>query len=291
VFSLGVVLYELLTGQRPFHGATLKDITEAVLHHEPPPAHMMNPAVPTALSDICAQAMAKNPDKRTRSARQLSRELRHWLDDHPDAVAEARSGKKLDDEGKPRRLLRWALGALAVAGIGAALWSLGETSGQQHAAAEAAAVAPPAQSPAPVATPAPVPDPAAEAAAVAEAAASAAAAAEAASAAAAAAAEAKPAAVATAPAAKPARKERKPVAAAPAQPAAFATGVVRIAVTPWGQVEVDGVPAGLTPPLNQVSLSEGRHEITVRNGDFPPFTATVNVSADQPASIRHRFGP
>jgi hypothetical protein len=66
--------------------------------------------------------------------------------------------------------------------------------------------------------------------------------------------------------------------------------VVQIAVSPWGQVEVDGKPAGTTPPLNKLQLSEGRHTIVIRNTDFPPFTTTVNVSADQPVILKHRFG-
>jgi serine/threonine-protein kinase len=69
-----------------------------------------------------------------------------------------------------------------------------------------------------------------------------------------------------------------------------ATGVVRIAVSPWGQVEVDGSPAGISPPLNELKLSEGRHQITLRNGDFPPYSATVDVKAGEPASLKYKFG-
>ena len=78
-----------------------------------------------------------------------------------------------------------------------------------------------------------------------------------------------------------------PVAAVAAAPA---PGVVHIAVSPWGQVEVDGAPVGTTPPLSRLELPPGTHTITVRNADFPPFTTTVNVSADRPATVRHRFG-
>ena len=64
----------------------------------------------------------------------------------------------------------------------------------------------------------------------------------------------------------------------------------RIAVSPWGQVEVDGAPSGAAPPLTELKLAEGRHQIVVRNGDFAPFVATVNVVAGQTTSIRHKFG-
>jgi serine/threonine-protein kinase len=61
-------------------------------------------------------------------------------------------------------------------------------------------------------------------------------------------------------------------------------------VTPWGHIDVDGQPAGATPPLSRLSLAEGAHTITVRNADFPPHTVQVQVSADRPVTIRHRFG-
>ena len=76
------------------------------------------------------------------------------------------------------------------------------------------------------------------------------------------------------------------VATAPA-----ATGTLQLAISPWGQVEVNGRPAGTTPPLARLTLPEGSHTITVRNVDFPPYTTTVQVQADKPLTLRHRFTP
>jgi serine/threonine-protein kinase len=84
-------------------------------------------------------------------------------------------------------------------------------------------------------------------------------------------------------------KDRRPAAAAPVAPAP-ATGTVQIAVSPWGHVEIDGVAAGTTPPLTRLTLPAGTHTITVRNEDFPPYTTTLEVTADQPVTLRHRFG-
>jgi len=82
----------------------------------------------------------------------------------------------------------------------------------------------------------------------------------------------------------PAPREIRAVTAAPAP-----TGTVQVAITPWGEVEVDGRSVGIAPPLAQLTLAEGTHQITVRNADFPPFTASVQVQADKPFTLRHRF--
>ncbi|MBX3638167.1 MAG: PEGA domain-containing protein, partial [Rubrivivax sp.] len=73
--------------------------------------------------------------------------------------------------------------------------------------------------------------------------------------------------------------------------AAPATGVLQLAISPWGHVEVNGRASGTTPPLTRLALREGRHTVTVRNEDFPAYTVTVQVQADKPVTVRHRFGP
>ena len=95
-----------------------------------------------------------------------------------------------------------------------------------------------------------------------------------------------------APVERQAARESKATRAAPprATPGPTATGVVQLAVAPWGEIEVDGKGAGVTPPLTQLNLSVGEHVITVRNADFAPHTITVRVSTDQPVVVRHRFG-
>jgi eukaryotic-like serine/threonine-protein kinase len=82
----------------------------------------------------------------------------------------------------------------------------------------------------------------------------------------------------------PARTATAPVTAPAAR------GVLQLAVSPWGSVDIDGAPAGIAPPLSRLDLPVGRHSVVIRNADFPPHTATVDVSADQPAVVKHRFG-
>jgi len=76
----------------------------------------------------------------------------------------------------------------------------------------------------------------------------------------------------------------------PAAAPVLAPGVVNIAISPWGQVEVDGKPAGTTPPLSRLELPSGAHTITIRNEDFPPYTQRVQVDPDKPVTLKHRFG-
>ena len=71
--------------------------------------------------------------------------------------------------------------------------------------------------------------------------------------------------------------------------ATAAQGLVRLAISPWGEVWVDGVSAGVAPPLNQLKLNEGRHTIVVRNGDAPAFQQVIEVRAGKPAQLRHQF--
>jgi serine/threonine-protein kinase len=85
-------------------------------------------------------------------------------------------------------------------------------------------------------------------------------------------------------------RERDARLAAVSAIVAPATGTVKIAISPWGQVEVDGAASGAAPPLTELTLAEGRHQIVVRNGDYAPYSASVNVSAGQTVTLRYKFG-
>ena len=294
VFSLGVVLYELLTGTKPFTGATLTEIATAVATRTPPPAHEVNTSVPTALSLIAARAMEKEPDHRYRSARVLSRELRHWLDEQ----AEAAQQDEVEAEARRSRRRRYLIGAsvaaLVVVTTAINLAGVFDSPAPVEEAVAAEAAPPVAEA----ASQPPLPEvPASMALDPSEALVTSA---EAASAAALMAEPASAVAAAPAPAAAPAKpvetprerraREAREREAARATAPAVTTGQVNLAVSPWGHVEVDGAPAGTVPPLGTLTLSEGRHTITLRNDAFPPHSVTVNVTAGQPVTIRHKFG-
>jgi non-specific serine/threonine protein kinase len=75
LFSLGVVLYELLTGRVPFEGTTPTEIIDHILHHIPSPASRFA-NVPPPLDAVVAKALEKDPAFRFQSARDMYRELR-----------------------------------------------------------------------------------------------------------------------------------------------------------------------------------------------------------------------
>jgi serine/threonine-protein kinase len=79
LYSLGTVLYELLTGRKAFDGGSLEQIREAVAAHDPVPPHELCPAVPSELSAIVLRAMARDPAARYASAQDMAQALRQWL--------------------------------------------------------------------------------------------------------------------------------------------------------------------------------------------------------------------
>jgi serine/threonine protein kinase len=82
VYSLGVVLYEMLTGQRPFQGDR-RQLLLAVLEDDPPPPRRWQPAIPRDLEVICLKAMSKSPEHRYATAGDLARDLRRYLQGQP----------------------------------------------------------------------------------------------------------------------------------------------------------------------------------------------------------------
>lgn len=111
VFSLGVVLYEMLTLTRPFTGRDIPSVLTAIQQSEPREPRRIDPRIPKDLETICLRAMEKRPDRRYQSAGFISFELRSVRDGHP-IVTPARS---LSDA--LRRWIRRRRRPLAVAGI------------------------------------------------------------------------------------------------------------------------------------------------------------------------------
>ena len=71
IYSLGVVLYELATGKRPFDGAVPAQLVEDILHKSPPPPHQLNPSLTAGLEAIIWHCLAKEPVRRYQSAAEV----------------------------------------------------------------------------------------------------------------------------------------------------------------------------------------------------------------------------
>jgi serine/threonine protein kinase len=81
IYSLGVVLYELLTGRVPFKGKTLSDYRDQALHRTPRPLRVIDDGVPPELEVICLKCLEKSVTHRYCTADDLCQALRGWL--HP----------------------------------------------------------------------------------------------------------------------------------------------------------------------------------------------------------------
>ena len=80
IYSVGVTLYEMLTGHVPFEGDTQVAIAMQHLHSQPTPIEAYAPDVPPAIRHVCLMAMEKNPRYRYQSAREMAAELRMALE-------------------------------------------------------------------------------------------------------------------------------------------------------------------------------------------------------------------
>ncbi|HZN02477.1 MAG TPA: serine/threonine-protein kinase, partial [Candidatus Polarisedimenticolia bacterium] len=83
LFSLGVVLYELLTGVRPFEADSISTIIYRVLYEDPRPAAAHNPALPPAVNAVLEKALAKDPARRYATGAALVADLRKAFSDLP----------------------------------------------------------------------------------------------------------------------------------------------------------------------------------------------------------------
>ena len=78
VYSLGVILYELLTGQPPF-GGPLALVCAQILHASPPPPSRLRPELSPELDALCLKALAKEPEQRYPSMAEFAAALKGWL--------------------------------------------------------------------------------------------------------------------------------------------------------------------------------------------------------------------
>ncbi|MHB1145734.1 MAG: serine/threonine-protein kinase [Thiobacillus sp.] len=284
IFALGVVLYEMLTGTTPFNGDNLSAIMYKILHEEPAPPSTINPRVPPGFDRIISRALSKRPEDRYQTALEFARDLRN------------------QDASLPQEGRRPAAGNAPPKTVKAS----GTATGQQDATlllpphkAQGVIAIPPAgngerirekiafllgmaqqgrkplflaiplliiaafvmvsqgrqphsdESAASRATPTVSSAPGAP--------------------------------VSDAPGVRTSEGVPSPVSATPEK------ATLTFAISPWGEVYVDGKRAGVSPPLATLQLESGTHRVEIRNQAFAPYRDTVNVGPGKSIKIRHKF--
>lgn len=270
IFSLGAVLYELLTGRPAFggEGSTLTSIMYQVLNEMPASPTDVNPAIPVAFNYIVARAMAKEPENRYQSAQEMANDVRNFKNlTTASALASSTSSAKKSvaktgSDGDATVILNanqistvpgWrskkiGAGLIAVAFFAAAA-ALFITFGREPAVTAPSTVTA-------VEDPKPTPPQTALVTAV------------------------KP--------HPPAATESKEASGQPSvtTPTQATLG---FSVLPWGEIFIDGKSQGASPPLKKIRLPPGKHQIEIKNTNLPTYRQTVELEAGANKTIQHKF--
>jgi serine/threonine protein kinase len=303
VFSLGAVLYETLTGFAPFFGADLDAVLCRVVDEIPAAPSSRDKNILPVFDYIVARAMAKDPGDRYSSGRAMAADLRNFRDlqaaaavqreVHPperpvirlhkgeapsphhaapvslaDTALPASGAAESASFGSRRKLVLLGIPAALLAVAGGALLARRASQRTPPAAGQVVGDGPRLE-------PLPVGDVRA----------------------------AKPAVAVAEPAPEapgrvdPSSRNTPPQSGGPGRSATRQANVaagkpmarLSLAVAPWGEVYVDGRKKGISPPLVEVRLAPGKHDIEIRNTTFPRYVQSVNLEADAHVKVKHKF--
>ena len=113
IFSLGAVLYEMVTGKRAFEGMSQLSVASAILEKEPPPITTVKPMTPLALDHVVKKCLSKDPEARWQSAGDLASELK-WV---AESSSQAQPVLSRDSSRNTQRWLAAMLALLSLAAI------------------------------------------------------------------------------------------------------------------------------------------------------------------------------
>ena len=120
LYSLGVVLYEMVAGRTPFVGDSPVAVASKHVREQPPPLRDFNPQVPAALDAVIAKAMAKSPDHRYATAEEFRADLLRFIDGRPVLAADPAETAALAAVGTTRLVgANWDGGSPESSGAGA----------------------------------------------------------------------------------------------------------------------------------------------------------------------------
>jgi serine/threonine protein kinase len=270
IFSLGAILYELLTGIPAFGGESGSNITSImyqVMNEIPDPPWMVNPSLPAAFDYIVSRALAKKPEERYQTAREMSDDLRNFKDltipaQLPSTVLpKEKSGEHSQRDGDAtlvmstnkqpvipgwswqKKLIGIAIAVIFLVAAALSMYDQREPAKTATEDKESAtgqnALAPTTKQPSAQNTD-----------------------------------------IETGGQSK---VRENPKIAAPAR------ANLNFTVIPWGEVFIDGKSMGASPPRKEIKLSPGQHRIEIRNTTFSPYRKTVKLEAGASLKIRHKF--
>ncbi|MDP2031045.1 MAG: serine/threonine-protein kinase [Thiobacillus sp.] len=314
IFALGVVLYEMLTGVTPFNGDNLSAIMYKILNEEPAPPSTLNPRVPAVFDRMVSRALAKRPEDRYQTAREFARDLRNQDAVLSQAAPRSAASHKPAYTGQANKAPTGQHDATVVLpphqarGLIAAASGVSRQGIQEKIASflrdaqwsrkvglfavpvlALAVLVMYSQPPRPAADPvnarvmpvleekrvAPT-EPVIETANV----------------------TALPlvapkvvpeAAPKGAPKVTSVRVVPAPNDAAAPAVVAQEPATMSFAISPWGEVFVDGKSVGVSPPLTSLKLEAGKHRVEIRNQAFAAYRDTVNLKPGQSFKVRHKF--
>jgi serine/threonine-protein kinase len=128
IFSLGIIVYEMVAGRSPFSGTSGLDAVSGILKSEPPPLRAVAPHAPAELQRIVNKALRKDRDERYQSMKELSLDLKSQQQELEFEAKISQSGGAVAAARPAGRRLPWiaaAIGAVALAGAGLVVWYTG----------------------------------------------------------------------------------------------------------------------------------------------------------------------
>jgi serine/threonine protein kinase len=124
IFSLGTVLYEMLTGKRAFEGKTAASVMAAVLERDPAPVSSIEPAIPVALDRTVKTCLAKDPDDRFQTIHDLTMQLK-WIAESGDSSSSQALPAPVAEQKGTRAKAAWIVaGVVAFLLVPLATWRM-----------------------------------------------------------------------------------------------------------------------------------------------------------------------
>lgn len=299
LFALGVILYELLTGEPPFDGDNINSIMYRILNEPPVPPKSLTPRIPESFNFIIAKALAKNPDDRYQNAKDFAADLRNHeklslsgaTAIEPNKAKRSNPGNKsVDSLGDTTVLINAHNQNTPIEQIRSPLltgtpsptfWrdktTLWIASGTLMIALSVIFMVmekPVWHEPLTISNHA---ETVSQAILIKP--------------------SATPEVITTAPVPAPraataqsnvAAAEKTTLANAHADPIQ-ANATLNFTVRPWGTIFIDGKKMGVTPPVKKLTVTAGKHKIEIRNLNLKPYSLTVDLKAETTKTIKYTF--